>query len=143
MKRIQIYAAAITLALVPAVFGLWGNASFSRAVPVRVPDSAQTHHPDDDGGSRGGHDTPFASPAPPAASPTARGTAEDRGGHSGPGGGEDPRGHDAGDDHGGSGRGGAHGSGKDHRGSGHDDRDSGGGSGNDGDGGSGGHGSND
>ena len=36
MKRIEVYAVGILLALVPAVFGLWGNASFSRAVPVRV-----------------------------------------------------------------------------------------------------------
>jgi hypothetical protein len=28
------------MALVPAVLGLWGNASFSQAVPVRVPSSA-------------------------------------------------------------------------------------------------------
>jgi hypothetical protein len=41
MKRIEVYAVGILLALVPAVFGLWGNASFSRAVPVRVPDQAR------------------------------------------------------------------------------------------------------
>lgn len=134
MRRIQIYAAAIALALVPAVFGLWGNASFSRAVPVRVPDSAQTHHPDDHGGSRGGSDQPSSTPsASPAASPTARPPAEDRRGHSGPGGADEATGHDVGDDHRGSGK----------HGSRHHDTGSGGGSGNDGDGGSGGHGSND
>ena len=42
MKRIQVYAVGILLALVPAVFGLWGNASFSKDVPVRVPDQART-----------------------------------------------------------------------------------------------------
>ena len=42
MKRIEVYAVGILLALVPAVFGLWGNASFSKDVPVRVPDQART-----------------------------------------------------------------------------------------------------
>ena len=41
MKRIEVYAVGILLALVPAVFGLWGNASFSKDVPVRVPDQAR------------------------------------------------------------------------------------------------------
>jgi hypothetical protein len=33
------------VALVPAVLGLWGNASFSQAVPVRVPSSATSSQP--------------------------------------------------------------------------------------------------
>ena len=41
MKRIEAYAVAILLALVPAVFGLWGNTSFSKVVPVPVPDQAR------------------------------------------------------------------------------------------------------
>ncbi len=41
MKRIEAYMVGILLALVPAVFGLWGNVSFSKAVPVRVPDQAR------------------------------------------------------------------------------------------------------
>ena len=45
MKRIEVYAVGIVLALVPAVFGLWGNASFSEAVPVRVPDHARSASP--------------------------------------------------------------------------------------------------
>jgi len=42
MKRIEVYTVGILLALVPAVFGLWGNASFSKDVPVRVPDQARS-----------------------------------------------------------------------------------------------------
>ena len=38
MKRIYLYVAGIVVALVPAVLGLTGNASFSQSVPVRVPD---------------------------------------------------------------------------------------------------------
>jgi hypothetical protein len=41
VKRIEAYAVGILLALVPAVFGLWGSASFSKVVPVRVPDQAR------------------------------------------------------------------------------------------------------
>ena len=37
MRRVQLYLAAIAVAVVPAVLGLWGNASFSQDVPVRVP----------------------------------------------------------------------------------------------------------
>lgn len=33
------------MALVPAVLGVWGNASFSQAVPVRVPSSATSSQP--------------------------------------------------------------------------------------------------
>jgi hypothetical protein len=45
MKRLTITLAAIVAALVPAAAGLWGNASFSQAVPVRVPASAQVVTP--------------------------------------------------------------------------------------------------
>ena len=40
MKRVHLYIVAIALALIPAAVGVWGNASFSEAVPVRVPASA-------------------------------------------------------------------------------------------------------
>jgi hypothetical protein len=45
MKRTTITLAALLAALVPAGIGLWGNASFSQAVPVRVPASAQVVTP--------------------------------------------------------------------------------------------------
>jgi hypothetical protein len=45
MKRTTITLAAIAAALVPAFAGLWGNATFSQAVPVRVPASAQVVAP--------------------------------------------------------------------------------------------------
>ena len=45
MKRTTITLAALLAALVPAAIGLWGNASFSQAVPVRVPASAQVVTP--------------------------------------------------------------------------------------------------
>jgi hypothetical protein len=45
MKRTTITLAALLAALVPAAGGLWGNASFSQAVPVRVPASAQVVTP--------------------------------------------------------------------------------------------------
>jgi hypothetical protein len=41
MKRLTITVAAVAAALAPAFAGLWGNATFSQAVPVRVPASAQ------------------------------------------------------------------------------------------------------
>jgi hypothetical protein len=61
MKRTTITLAALLTALVPAAVGLWGNASFSQAVPVRGPASAEvvtastptpgpTTTTDDDGG---------------------------------------------------------------------------------------------
>ncbi|MFJ6651207.1 hypothetical protein ACIQLJ_00255 [Microbacterium sp. NPDC091313] len=52
-KRILLGAGALALAAVPAVVGLWGNASFAESVPVRVPASGQV------------------ATAPPSASPTA------------------------------------------------------------------------
>ena len=45
MKRTTITLAALVAALLPAAVGLWGNASFSQAVPVRVPASAQVVTP--------------------------------------------------------------------------------------------------
>jgi hypothetical protein len=41
MKRIALTVAALGAALSPAALGLWGNASFSQAVPVDVPPSAE------------------------------------------------------------------------------------------------------
>ena len=92
MKRIQVYAVGILLALLPAVFGLWGNASFSKDVPVRVPDQARTvaavakQHPR----------------AVVAADRAGRTPAErHHGRHHGRHGADDPATHDVGDDHGG------------------------------------------
>jgi hypothetical protein len=45
MKRTTITLAALLAAMVPAAVVLWGNASFSQAVPVRVPASAQVVTP--------------------------------------------------------------------------------------------------
>ena len=88
MKRIGFVVAGVLAALVPAVGGMWGNATFSRAVPVRVPSSAEVV-------------TPAATPAPPSAStPSARhGTREPGDDH----GGATPRVQrsEPGDDHGG------------------------------------------
>ena len=41
MKRMGMVLAGVTVAVCPAVIGLWANASFSEAVPVRVPASGQ------------------------------------------------------------------------------------------------------
>ncbi|TFD91100.1 hypothetical protein E3T61_09540 [Cryobacterium lactosi] len=45
MKRIIIGTVAAALVAVPATIGLWGNASFSQEVPVRVPASGQVVEP--------------------------------------------------------------------------------------------------
>jgi hypothetical protein len=45
MKRITFIAAAVLVALAPALAGVWGNASFSRAVPVQAPASAEVVTP--------------------------------------------------------------------------------------------------
>ena len=45
MKRIHLYVAGIVVALVPAILGLAGNASFSQSVPVRVPDTVSSDDP--------------------------------------------------------------------------------------------------
>ena len=47
MKRMPLYGAAVLAALVPAAVGLWGNGSFSHAVPVNVPAKAQIASTDD------------------------------------------------------------------------------------------------
>ena len=41
MKTRLLIGAAVIVAAVPAVIGLWGNASFSQDVPVRIPASGQ------------------------------------------------------------------------------------------------------
>ena len=102
MKRVLISAAVAAAVAVPAVIGLWGNASFSQAVPVRAPASGQIVAPsptpsstpattDDRGGDtprdqrtepgddrdvRGATPSPTAVPSP---SPSAPG-ADDNGG---------------------------------------------------------------
>ena len=63
MKRVLISAAVAAAVAVPAVIGLWGNASFSQAVPVRAPASGQIVAP---------------SPTPTPSSTPA--TTDDRGG---------------------------------------------------------------
>lgn len=76
MKRIHLYVAGIAVALVPAILGLTGNASFSQSVPVRVPEQAATID---------------ATPSP---------DADDRGRRNGGHGADDGPTHDADDDHG-------------------------------------------
>jgi hypothetical protein len=88
MKRIEVYAVGILLALVPAMFGLWGNASFSRAVPVRVPVQAR---------ATAANATPDTR-ALVAADHAGR-TPVER--HHARHGADDPATHDVGDDHGG------------------------------------------
>lgn len=41
MKTRILIGAAVVVAAVPAVIGLWGNSSFSQELPVRVPASGQ------------------------------------------------------------------------------------------------------
>jgi hypothetical protein len=41
MKRLALITAALLVAMTPAALGLWGNASFSQAVPVQVPERGQ------------------------------------------------------------------------------------------------------
>ena len=87
MKRIEAYAVGILLALVPAVFGLWGNVSFSKVVPVRVPDQARATV------AIAGVDTRQVQTAYRAGRTPAE---RDNGRH----GADDPATHDAGDDQG-------------------------------------------
>lgn len=82
MKPIQLYAAGIVLAAVPAVVGLTGNASFSQSVPVRSPEVASSSD----------------RPAPKAA-PT-HDANDDHGRRHGGRGADDGPNHDANDDHG-------------------------------------------
>ena len=85
MKKIYLYVAGIVAALVPAVIGLAGNASFSQSVPLHAPHQAATH-------------STSATPSPSASS-TPSATADDHGRHAEPG---DDRGRHAepGDDRG-------------------------------------------
>jgi hypothetical protein len=114
MKRILIGTAVAALVAVPAVVGLWGNASFSQQVPVRVPASGQVASPSPSGTPEGvddnGGDTPRDQRTEPgddrdvqgdtpAPSPSASSdTADDHGG-------DTPRDQrtETGDDHGGHG----------------------------------------
>ena len=73
MKRTVITLAALAAALGPAAAGLWGNASFSQAVPVRVPASGQV-------ATAGSSDDPTTSaPSRRVPSPTST-TVDDHGG---------------------------------------------------------------
>ena len=121
--RIEVYAVGILLALVPAVFGLWGNASFSRNVPVRVPDQARAttavasvdtrpvqaaHHagmtPAEHHHARHGADDPATHDVGDDhggdRTGDRRGSGEPEPGDN-HGGADDPATHDVGDDHGG------------------------------------------
>jgi hypothetical protein len=44
-NRILLGAGALVVVAIPAVLGLWGNASFAESVPVRVPTQAVTVTP--------------------------------------------------------------------------------------------------
>ena len=83
MKRIQLYAAGVVLAVVPAVVGLAGNASFSQSVPVRAPERAST-----------------PTPTPKPAATRTRDANDDHGRRQGGHGVDDGPNHDVGDDHG-------------------------------------------
>lgn len=72
MKRPRAYTAAILVSAVPAVVGLWGNAAFSQAVPVRVPASAQLATT----GTPASRSTPS-----PSSSPTGIPSVDDQGGN--------------------------------------------------------------
>jgi hypothetical protein len=54
MKRVLISAAVAAAVALPAVIGLWGNASFSQAVPVRAPAAGQVVAPSPTPGSTAG-----------------------------------------------------------------------------------------
>jgi hypothetical protein len=124
MNTRLLLGAAIVAAAVPAVIGLWGNASFSQQLPVRVPASGQivpmtssthsatpTPSSSSDVDDRGG-DTPRDQPTESgddrrvqgATAPSDGGAPADDHGGSGSGA-DDLTGHDATDDRGGSGHG--------------------------------------
>jgi len=97
-NRILLAAGALVVVAVPAVVGLWGNASFAQSVPVRVPASGQVV-------------TPTPSPTVDVNGSGTSGTSGSGSGSSGSGtSGSGSSGHGgddaAGDDHGGSGHGG-------------------------------------
>ena len=100
MKRTTITLAALVVALLPAGAGLWGNASFSQAVPVKVPASAPvapgtatvpTSSRTTEAGDDHGGDTPRDQRTEPG---------DDHGGSGGHGS-DDAGGDDHGGDHGG------------------------------------------
>jgi uncharacterized membrane protein YgcG len=71
MKRIVIAAAVVAAVALPAVIGLWGNASFSQAVPVRAPASGQVVAPSP---------SPSLTPTPSPSPSSTAGTIDDHGG---------------------------------------------------------------
>lgn len=116
-NRILLGAGALVVVAVPAVLGLWGNASFAESVPVRVPTQAVTSTPspsesaDDHGGdvsrddrTEPGDDRDVQGGNTPSTSPSPSPSADDHGGDDN---GTDDNGtDDIGDDHGGSSSGG-------------------------------------
>ena len=70
MKRMGLVVAGLTVAVCPAVIGLWANASFSEAVPVRVPAHSQVIRV-------GATPSPSAPTSTPSPSPSA---SDDHGG---------------------------------------------------------------
>ncbi|MCW2838062.1 MAG: hypothetical protein JWQ15_2176, partial [Marmoricola sp.] len=123
MQRIQLYAAGVVVALVPAVVGLAGNASFSQSVPLRSPDRSSNVDArptkaatpsakptgdanDDRGRGHGGHGGDDRASDKPTHVPT-HDAGDDKGGRNGGHGADDGSTHDAGDDKGG--RNGGHG----------------------------------
>lgn len=128
-NRILLGAGALVVVAVPAVLGLWGNASFAESVPVRIPTQAVTTtavptpspsesvddhggdvsrddrtEPGDDRDEQGGTG-PSSAPSP-GSSPSPSPSVDDHGGDDGGSddhGGDDNGGDDSGsDDHGGS-----------------------------------------
>jgi hypothetical protein len=107
MLKYLIAAGALVLAGVPAAVGLAGNDSFSRDVPVRVPQQAQTVDPspastDDDGTADQGPGDVEPSDVEPGDDNGGLVPRDDRteAGDDRDADGDDPAGHDAGDDHG-------------------------------------------
>jgi hypothetical protein len=94
VRRVQLSSAAVAVALVPAALGLWGNASFSADVPVRVPDRVSSHGPgttaapstgsrvgEDHGDHASGHGGRHGTDDPAVDDSTARGGRGGSGGH--------------------------------------------------------------
>lgn len=94
-KQILFGAGALVLVAVPAVIGLWGNASFAQSVPVRVPASGQVVTPapspsssvDDHGGdtprdqrTEPGDDRDVQGGAPQSPAPAPSSSVDDHGG---------------------------------------------------------------
>ena len=143
MLKYFLATAALVVAGVPAAIGLAGNASFTRDIPVRVPDQAQTTSPasvptaSDDGTDDQGPgevepgDDHTAVPGDDATEGADDHGEDAAGDDAGDDHGDDTAGHDAGDDHGGtsgtSGSDDGSATGDDHSGSGGRDGGSGGG----------------